>query len=108
MNCKLLKCAAVLASVLLIAACGGSDDDRLPTITTYATGLPSPRGLAFGPDGRLYVAEAGNGGALKPADTASARPTSTSTAPAPRATAGASFGCWPTARSKRSPTSCPA
>jgi hypothetical protein len=26
------------------------------------SGLANPRGLAFGPDGRLYVAEAGNGG----------------------------------------------
>jgi sugar lactone lactonase YvrE len=28
----------------------------------FATGLTSPRGLEFGPDGRLYVAEAGVGG----------------------------------------------
>ena len=27
-----------------------------------ATSLDSPRGLAFGPDGYLYVAEAGRGG----------------------------------------------
>ena len=33
-----------------------------PTITPIASGLDNPRGLAFGRDGRLYVAEAGHGG----------------------------------------------
>ena len=39
-----------------------------PSVTTYATGLTNPRGLAFGPDGYLYVAEAGVGGGQTPAD----------------------------------------
>jgi hypothetical protein len=33
-----------------------------PVVTTYAEGLTNPRGLTFGPDGHLYVAEAGTGG----------------------------------------------
>ena len=33
-----------------------------PTVTVYASGLNNPRGLHWGPDGKLYVAEAGVGG----------------------------------------------
>ena len=36
------------------------------TITQVMHGLDNPRGLAFGPEGGLYVAEAGRGGALSP------------------------------------------
>jgi hypothetical protein len=35
-----------------------------PNATVYASGLESPRGLKFGPDGDLYVAEAGTGGTV--------------------------------------------
>lgn len=34
-----------------------------PAVTVVASGLNNPRGLNFGPDGALYVAEAGTGGA---------------------------------------------
>src|SRR4051794_30344517 len=38
-------------------------DSAAPPVTPYATGIDRPGGLAFGPDGTLYVAEATDTGA---------------------------------------------
>ena len=46
-------------ALVLVLALGASSAGAQ---TPVATGLDNPRGLAFGPDGTLYIAEAGRGG----------------------------------------------
>jgi hypothetical protein len=56
-----------LSTTLLIAAASAglapaASVAQQPTPFTVASGLEAPRGLRFGPDGDLYIAEAGTGG----------------------------------------------
>jgi hypothetical protein len=65
-------CAAVVAS----GALGVRMLAQLPAnATVYASGLEGPRGLAFGSDGSLYVAEAGLGGTTSTIGTCPQTPT---------------------------------
>jgi hypothetical protein len=68
MNMKLnsLRLLAALCIASLLSGC--VFEDFFWKATPYATGFTNPRGLTFGPDGSLYVAEAGTGGALMASD----------------------------------------
>ncbi len=61
----LLKSVAsmfMVAAVVAVLAPPHAAAQQPNTFTVFASGLDGPRGLRFGPDGYLYVAEAGTGG----------------------------------------------
>jgi sugar lactone lactonase YvrE len=77
------KLKAVIALSLFLSLYSFSNAQRFPhsartatnglhsgvgTATVFATGLRYPRGLKFGPDSRLYVAESGTGGSTTTVD----------------------------------------
>jgi len=52
----------VAAALCALATAAGAGAAAMPPFPTVMTGLDNPRGLAWGPEGALYVAEAGQGG----------------------------------------------
>src|ERR1700761_2974802 len=68
-----MKLQLTLAVCCALAAAVGSGapatvEAQMPdTFTVYASGLNAPRGLTFGSDGWLYVAEGGTGGTVSTA-----------------------------------------
>jgi hypothetical protein len=66
-----LKSGYVLIVIFSLASCRKDNDqfcecdqdNLVASVSVLASGLNNPRGLTFGPDGSLYVAEAGVGGA---------------------------------------------
>ena len=63
MKIRLLFAAAVVAAIgSMLAAAPASAKSPVSAGTSLATGLLSPRGMKMGPDGMIYVAEAGSGG----------------------------------------------
>ena len=69
---RLLTLTGVATLLILLAPCAAraasgqarTSNLSVSKITVVASGLNNPRGLRFGPDGNLYVAEAGLGGTL--------------------------------------------
>ncbi len=64
---RIIRSAAAGASITVLTAAACAQVPVPPNATVVAAGLNGPRGIAFGPDGAMYVAEAGTAGTLSTA-----------------------------------------
>ncbi len=55
-------------AILVVLAAISAYAQLSSNVTVFATGFSNPRGLKWGPDGNLYVAEGGSGGNFSTAD----------------------------------------
>lgn len=64
MSCVRSRCVSLSVAALALLMCqpAAVPLEAQATFQIVATGLDNPRGLAFGPEGALYIAEAGRGG----------------------------------------------
>ena len=64
-----LRLTLAIAATAGVAICQTNLPPLSPNAVVFAQGLNNPRGIKFGPDGNLYVAEGGTGGNLSTAGT---------------------------------------
>lgn len=61
---KPVRCSIVTKVLLFLLAAAAVSPLVAQNVSVFASGFNNPRGLKFGPDGNLYVAEGGAGGSL--------------------------------------------
>lgn len=61
-GCRAGSALVIMACAAMVTGVTGASAAPLIFAETVMTGLANPRGMTFGPDGALYVAEAGSGG----------------------------------------------
>jgi len=61
----LFLAVATAAALAVAVATQAAPPPFSPNVSVFASGLNNPRGLTFGPDGNLYVAEGGLGGTMR-------------------------------------------